>query len=79
MICILKYEHSQITGWIIAVDPPDARRQADAAFEHNLAQEMYRLEFTPEPGPYIIGNGPVRKITKGEISDISFGYLMLVS
>jgi hypothetical protein len=79
MICILKYEHSRITGWIIASDPHDARRQADAAFESDLAQELYRMEFAPGPGMYLICNGPVQKITADEAAEISFGFLMLVS
>lgn len=31
------------TGWIIATDTDDARRQASAAGEHDLARVLYRM------------------------------------
>jgi hypothetical protein len=46
VICILKMNddtrHHAIEGWIIATDTEDARRQADAAGERNLAELLYR-------------------------------------
>lgn len=60
MICIIKRNPAlEITGWIIAADYHDARRQAEAAVEHALAAVLYRLEFPPRekcdlpvPGPF---------------------------
>lgn len=79
MICILKYELGKITGWIIATDPHDARRQVDYTEERNyLAAELYRMEFTPAPGKYIIGEGhPPRALS--DFEDVTNGFLMLVS
>lgn len=55
MICILKVKPGEavtppasaegmIDGWIIATDVHDARRQAYAAGEHDLAGELERRE-----------------------------------
>lgn len=52
MLCILKMENGEIKGWIIATDVHAARRQAEASFNRELADELYRMEFTPPPGKY---------------------------
>lgn len=45
MICILKRDAAhEVVGWIIAIDCADARRQASAAGEHELASLLYRME-----------------------------------
>lgn len=68
MICILKFgrpvsDHGHlsdmVTGWIIAEDIPSARRAAEAAFEHDLAAELYKMEFTPTVGKHILKTGHV--------------------
>lgn len=81
MLCILKYEHSRITGWIIATDPHDARRQADNIGERSLAAALYRLEFTPRLGAYfMLGEQSYFRECEGrEVEAPEFGYLMLVS
>lgn len=50
MLCILKRDPGtqEITGWIIATDLADARRQADAGFDHTLAEMLSRAEGVPE-------------------------------
>lgn len=78
MICILKFELGKITGWIIASDPHDARRQAGYTDAYELRSDLCRMEFTPRPGKYIIGEGhPPRALT--EFEEVTNGYLMLVS
>lgn len=59
MLCILKIENGEIKGWIIAHDVHDARRQADAAFERELAAELYRMEFVPPAGKHELRTGHV--------------------
>lgn len=46
MLCILKRDPStrEISGWIIATDCADARRQALAADERQLAEILSRME-----------------------------------
>jgi hypothetical protein len=56
MLCILKLTNGQPDHWLIATDPHDARRQAAANADHDLAEWMYRLEFTPAPGRYQNGD-----------------------
>jgi hypothetical protein len=56
MLCILRLVNGEPTGWIIATDPHDARRQAQMAGDSALAEWMYRLEFTPQPGKYQNGD-----------------------
>jgi hypothetical protein len=48
-----------ISGWIVATDLSDARRQAYTAGQHALAQELYRLEFEPRAGKHILPSGHV--------------------
>ena len=57
MLCVLKIENGEITGWIIAPDLEDARHQADAAWDHDLAAALYRMEFTPPPGKHVLIGG----------------------
>lgn len=58
MICILKLNaQKDIEGWITATDVPDARRAAYAAFQNDLAEELYRMEFDPKPGKYELPTG----------------------
>lgn len=59
MICILTMASAEIRGWIIAVDLPEARRQADGAMERDLATELYRMEFDPAPGKYTLRTGHI--------------------
>jgi hypothetical protein len=58
MICIVKFKPMApptgdysaapfIDGWLIATDVHDARRQAAALGDSNLAAELYRREFLP--------------------------------
>lgn len=58
----------EISGWIIASDVHDARRQAEAAGEHQLAATLYSIEF-PAPGRH--------ELSPGRIGECR--YLMLVS
>lgn len=46
MLCILKRDPSTqvITGWIIATDCADARRQAGAAGDRELEGILHRME-----------------------------------
>lgn len=58
MICILKRDQDkEIEGWILASDVHDARRQAHAALENELAGELYRMEFDPPPGRHKLRTG----------------------
>jgi len=59
MICILKMQGGEITGWIIANDIPDARRYAEAALQGDLAGQLYRMEFTPTQGKHELPGGYV--------------------
>ena len=43
MIAIVTISNTIPTGWIIAVDLDDARRQAQAAGRMDLAEVLYRL------------------------------------
>ncbi|MCG7904615.1 MAG: hypothetical protein JAY60_19595 [Candidatus Thiodiazotropha weberae] len=53
MICIIKRDaETEISGWIIATDVHDARRQAEATGEHELARSLYTGYDFPEPGKY---------------------------
>lgn len=59
MICILKIENGDVKGWIIATDVHDARRKAEGAWQTELAQQLYRMEFPPKgktvlPGGYVM-------------------------
>lgn len=66
MMCILRlkpivggvssYESvaGEIEGWIIATDMHDARRQAEAAGQRDLAELCYRMEWMPPPGKHEI-------------------------
>lgn len=70
MLCIIKRnKENEIMGWIIATDLHDARRQAEAAAERNLAEVLYRKEFLPPPG--------VHEMTVNSCGDSR--YTMLVS
>lgn len=63
MICILKMIDGKITGWIIATDCRDARRQAQGAGEQELAAKLYRMEFTPQPGKYTLNTGHIMLVS----------------
>lgn len=53
MICIIEFDLSdEIVGWIIAIDIDDARRQAQASDNLDLAAILYRMTFTPPRGQY---------------------------
>lgn len=68
MLCILRFDtpmdvpsalsaHTaaiSITGWIVATDIDDARRQAQAAFDNDLASTLYRMPFPIARGKHII-------------------------
>ena len=54
MIAIVAIRDGEPRGWILASDVPDARRQAQAAFDRPLREFLYRLEFDPRPGKYQI-------------------------
>lgn len=53
MICIIKTQDGEITGWIIGADTHDLRRKAEGAGEHQLAAILYSMEFPP-PGKHIL-------------------------
>ena len=59
MICILRMNGTEITGWIIGIDTQDARRKAHAAGIMDLAEQLYRMEVAPRgrtelPGGYVM-------------------------
>lgn len=63
MICIVRLEElspntkAQPTGWIIAVDTDDARRQADAVGERDIAETLYRMPPDIAAGKHMIADG----------------------
>ncbi len=58
MLTIIKIENNEPTGWIVASDVHDARRQIPMGDEWQwLAQELYRMEFTPPPGKHRLSAG----------------------
>jgi hypothetical protein len=67
MLCILKMREpslqhqpgDEIEGWIIAVDADDARRQAQAAGEQELAAALYHAPFHFRPGKYVLPTGHI--------------------
>lgn len=63
MICILRMQGADIEGWIIATDVPDARRQAQAAWQSDLAALLYRMEFAPTPGKHKLDTGHVMLVS----------------
>jgi hypothetical protein len=67
MICILKLNEyatgiDSITDWIIATDIDDARRQAQAAFDNDLAQYLYTL-FEVRAGKTILPTGHIMLVS----------------
>lgn len=46
----------EIDGWFIATDTHDARRKASAIGAHDLASQMYGLEFV-RSGKHELGGG----------------------
>ncbi len=56
MICILKIENGEPTGWIIATDVDDARRQAYGAGEGELANLLYTV-YDVAPGKHELPTG----------------------
>lgn len=51
--CIIKRDQTgEIISWLIATDCHDARRQAEAAGERDLATVLYRNEFLPPSGQH---------------------------
>ena len=61
MICIVKIEQDVPTGWVIATDTHDARRQVEAvaAFDaeaRRLAEHLYRTEY-PQLGRHHLWGG----------------------
>ena len=48
----LPQQAPEISGWIIATDVHDARRQAESAGEHDLASHLYTRHEFPQPGRY---------------------------
>ena len=69
MICIFSIQEGSqlpgaITGWIIATDADDARRQLDASGHGDLAGIMYRMHpDDPKPGNYLLRDGVVMLVT----------------
>jgi hypothetical protein len=57
MICILKLSGGEPAGWIIANDVPEARRRAHSIGQMDLAEELYRMEFTPPTGKHTLQCG----------------------
>lgn len=57
MICLIEVIGGAVTSWTMAHDVPSLRRDAQAAGETELAQELYRMEFTPPPGKYELASG----------------------
>lgn len=43
MLALVRITNDQPTGWIIATDVADATRQAYAAWDHAIADALYRL------------------------------------
>lgn len=58
----------EISGWILAPDVQDARRQAESIGEHHLAQWLYSMEF-PSKGRH--------ELLAGRVGESR--YVMLVS
>lgn len=54
MIAIISMLDGEITGWLFATDPHDARRQMTILNESNFAQWFYSNEFL-RPGKYELG------------------------
>lgn len=80
MICVLKYEQSHVTGWIIAVDVNHASQQAQAIGELELAQVCSQMkDDPPRPGAYLIVYYEVEQIDPMDMSSVERGYVMLVS
>lgn len=62
MICIVKIKSDtnnspEPSGWIIVHDIHEARRQATDAGERELAQQLYQVPETLQPGSYEISDG----------------------
>lgn len=58
MIAVVKQAPTgEITGWMLGTDPHDLRWKAEMAFERDLAEMFYRMEFTPERGKHEIAPG----------------------
>lgn len=59
MICIIKRnEENEIVGWITATDLHDARRQAGAVGENDLASLLYTRDELPPPGQHELPVNP---------------------
>ena len=56
MIVIVHIEDNAPVGWITGSDVHDLRRNLPAGYEE-LAEKLYRLEFTPRPGKHDLGGG----------------------
>jgi hypothetical protein len=60
MLCIVRIKElspntkAQPTGWIIAVDADDARRQAESVGERDIAQALYRMSPEISPGKHML-------------------------
>jgi len=63
VIAIVKIENGDITGWIVATDIHEARRQAAATFQNDLAEQLYRMELDPGPGKMQLGPGVFLLVT----------------
>lgn len=59
MICILKYGEAEFltVTTLEQTDMHDARRRAHAAGDADIASSLYRREFEPPPGKYLIAPG----------------------
>ena len=53
MMCIVRLNNGEITGWMIGTDPHDLRR---SCADPSLAEKLYRLEF-PARGKHDLGDG----------------------
>ncbi|MEM6483813.1 MAG: hypothetical protein AAF662_02345 [Pseudomonadota bacterium] len=62
MICIIKQDQGEITGWIIATDLDDARRQAQGAGQLSLAQLLYQT-YEVQPGKLMLQTGHIMLVS----------------
>lgn len=62
MICIIEQDRGDITGWIIATDLDDARRQAQGAGQLSLAQLLYNT-YEVQPGKLMLQTGHIMLVS----------------
>lgn len=54
MLTIVTIENNTPTGWIIATDADEARRQLEGRGQSELAAQMYRAPYPLRPGKFQI-------------------------